>query len=210
MFVLSERVQWLNTLHKEREQPWQSNCRLLITASKRTEKNQASETYLSRDVQCPCLAYQSALTPFFTRVLLPCFWPHRTALPLPECGGVMRGRGVWWMGPFAHAIFLCFWAVGCFYPWQLYRCDNHNKRPSWYHRKVLKVCVMTKKQKLRTGFLKTTLIWGPSDSLPMLSLGSCCQCASCVKKKGAPWNGRRLLLVACSQLHMSLLGYGAA
>lgn len=122
----------------------------------------------------------------------------------------MRGRGVWWMGPFAHAIFLCFWAVGCFYPWQLYRCDNHNKRPSWYHRKVLKVCMMTKKQKLRTGFLKTTLIWGPSDSLPMLSLGSWCQCASCVKKKGSPWDGRGLLLVACSQLHMSLLGYGVA
>lgn len=40
------------------------------------------------------MAYWSALTPFFTGVLLPCFWPHRTALPLPECRGVMRGRAV--------------------------------------------------------------------------------------------------------------------
>lgn len=147
---------------KERKQPWQSNCRLLITVSKRTEKNQASETYLLRDVQRPCLAYQSALTPFFTRVFLPCFWSHSTALPLPERGGVARGRGRGGWALFANAIVLHFWTMGWFYPWQFYLCDNHNKWPSRYHRKVLKFWLMTMKRGLRTGFLEAMSIWGPS------------------------------------------------
>lgn len=70
---------------------------------------------------------------------------------------------------------------------------------------------MTKKQKLRTGFLDAALIWGLSDSLPLpseLNSGSCCQCVSYLKEKCSLWDGRRLLVVAYSQLHMSLLGYG--
>lgn len=147
---------------KEREQPWQSNCRLLITVSKRTEKNQASETYLLRDVQRPCLAYQSALTPFFTRVFLPCFWSHSTALPLPERGGVARGRGAWRMGPLCQRYCLAFLDNGMVLPMTFYLCDNHNKWPSRYHRKVLKFWLMTMKRGLRTGFLEAMLTWGPS------------------------------------------------
>lgn len=86
------------------------------------------------------MAYRSALTPFFTRVLLPCFWPHRTALPLPECGGVMRGRAAE-DGP-SSPMLLSYISgqqdvLFCFYSWQFLPCDNRKKRPSQYHREVL-------------------------------------------------------------------------
>lgn len=84
---------------------------LLITVSKDWKESSIRGLSLKR-CSVPMPGYQSALTPFFTRVLLPCFWSHRTALPLPECGGVERGSVVWRMGPFAHAVFLYFWTVG--------------------------------------------------------------------------------------------------
>lgn len=86
------------------------------------------------------MAYWSALTPFFTGVLLPCFWPHRTALPLPECGGVMRGRAVE-DGPSLPMLLSyisgqqdVFFFI---HSRQFYPCDNGNKWPPWYHREVL-------------------------------------------------------------------------
>lgn len=173
----------------------------------KTEKNQASEAYLSRDVQCPCLAYQSALTPFFTRVL--CLVFGHTGQPCHFLS-VEESRGEVWCGGWAPLpmLFACISGHGM--------ADNvtivitvTNGHPGSTER-VWRF-VMTKKQKLRTG-LEVTLIWGPSDSLRIpseLSLGSCCQHAIYLKEKCSPWDGRGLLAVAHSQLIMSLLGYGA-
>lgn len=172
---------------KEREQPWQSNCRLLITVSKRTEKNQASETYLLRDAQRPCLAYRSALTPFsleffclvFGHTVQPCHF-----LRVEEWRGE-GGCGGWAL--FAHAIVLYFWTMGCFYPWQFYRCGNCNKWLSWYHSKVLKFWVMTMKQRavdrfpwshVNLGSLcmaspsTQSSVWGPAASVPAAAVRS--------------------------------------